>query len=134
MKYLSAILVGYFTLSTTIHAQANPLLKILVERRDRVSTWVSQCKTPGRLGEISDSHDTCLQKNTLSWAGYSCFAATLAQDTVTSSKRCGEVKNSQGANGRWWRGPGRVNIEVKDSFSRDMSLGLASWLLKKNEN
>lgn len=134
MKYLAVILVGYITFSITTHAQINPLLNILMERRDLVSTWVSQCKTPERLGEISDFHNTCLQKDTLSWAGYSCLAATLAQDTATSTKRCTEVKNSQGANGRWWRGPGRVNIEVKDSFSRDMSLGLASWLIIKSES
>jgi hypothetical protein len=115
-------------------SKTNPLIPLLKERRDLVSSWVSECKTAGRQGEISDFHNECLQKDTLSWAGYTCFASTLAQDNTNSFKRCLDVKNSQGLDGRWWRGPGKTNKEEADSFSRDMSLGLASWLLATPQN
>jgi hypothetical protein len=110
-------------------AQSPSLINVLTERRNQVSQWVSECQAGPRKGEVSDFHNECLQKDTLSWAGYTCFSSTLTFDQKNSNKRCLDVRNSQGQNGRWWRGPGKVDIEEVDSFSRDMSLGLASWLL-----
>lgn len=115
-------------------SEAQSLLEILKQRRTNIFSWLSECKSPLRFGEISDFHTECLQKDTLSWAGYSCLAAHLAQDQITFNKRCNDVLNSQGSDGRWWRGPGRVGIEDIDSFSRDMSLGLASWSIALGES
>jgi hypothetical protein len=60
-----------------------------------------------------------------------CLGATLAEDTVTADKRCSDVEKAQGPNGRWWRGPIRVEDGRENSFSRDMARGVHAYIIAK---
>lgn len=55
----------------------------------------------------------------LLWAGILCSA-----DQAKFASSCQYVADSQGSDGRMWRSPTRVDKEDKNTFSRDMAMGL----------
>lgn len=106
------------------------IVETLKQRRNQISQWVSECdENSGYHTQISDHHNSCDQGDVISWAGYTCLASHLAGDDQNKTKRCRDVSLAQGTNGRWWRGQSRIENQNKNSFSRDMSLGVMSFLI-----
>lgn len=60
--------------------------------------------------------------------GIQCLA-----DKDKFAQACADVKASQGADGRMWRAPARVDKDLIDSFSRDMAMGTAAYLVATHD-
>lgn len=99
----------------------------LLERREEVKAWALECAD----GSYSEKIGECHQWDVTLFAGLGCLAATLADDQETIAKRCGDVKNAQGVDGRWWRGPTKVDKEHENSFSRDMARGVHAYFIAR---
>lgn len=125
---MKIILLLTSVLSSSFASTDADLLKKLIERREEIKTWAPECKN----GSYSEYTDHCNQHDVTLFAGLGCLAATLAKDEVTANKRCSDVENAQGSNGRWWRGPIRVDDNIKNSFSRDMARGVHAYLVAKS--
>lgn len=97
----------------------------LTQRRDAIKKRAPLCAN----GEMSLEYGKCAQGDMTLFAGISCLAAYYAGDQATYRARCDDVANSQGSNGRWWRGPTRVDIEDRNSFSRDMLKGVLAYFI-----
>ncbi len=107
---------------------ANPiLLEKLENRREQVKSWALECSD----GSYSEHVNDCHQHDVTLFAGLGCLGAVLADDAETIKKRCDDVKNAQGTNGRWWRGVTRVDDGKINSFSRDMARGVHAYLIAK---
>jgi hypothetical protein len=113
-------------LSLSIFANT-PLLEKLEARREMVKSWALECSD----GSYSEHVDDCHQHDVTLFAGLGCLGAVLANDAETIKKRCDDVKNAQGSNGRWWRGVTRVDDGKINSFSRDMARGVHAYLIAK---
>lgn len=59
----------------------------------------------------------------LLWAGILC-----SSNPAKFQASCEQVKASQGADGRIWRHPSRVEVDLVNSFSRDMAIGLLLYV------
>jgi arsenate reductase-like glutaredoxin family protein len=121
---MKAILLSVLSLSLF----ANPtLLEKLENRREIVKSWALECSD----GSYSEHVDECYQNDVTLFAGLGCLGAVLADDKESIKKRCDDVKNAQGSNGRWWRGVTRVDDGRDNSFSRDMARGVHAYLIAK---
>lgn len=109
-------------------------LKSAIElRREQIRAWAPVCQNGKYTGQYSEKHNKCKQGDLAIFAGLGCLAATLAGDYQTINDRCGDIEQSQGTNGRWWRGPTRVDDENNDlnAFSRDQSKGVLAYLIAR---
>lgn len=110
------------------------LKRVLVQRRQAIKKWAITCKEENYLGQYSEHRDNCHQGDLTIFAGISCLAAFLAEDWDTYEDRCREVELSQAPNGRWFRGPIRVNDKKKmkeGSFSRDQLYGISAYFIAR---
>lgn len=123
MKTLSLLLI----LITTSTFASNDVLTQLINRRESIKLWAPECED----GSYSEYTDHCNQHDVTLFAGMACLGATLAGDTITADKRCSDVEKAQGANGRWWRGPIRVEDGLDNSFSRDMARGVHAYIIAR---
>jgi hypothetical protein len=101
------------------------LKRVLVQRREAIKKWAITCKEDEYLGQYSEHRDKCHQGDLTIFAGISCLAAFLAGDRDTYEARC--------PNGRWFRGPIRVNNKKKmnRSFSRDQLYGISAYFIAR---
>lgn len=101
--------------------------------RERVSaalpgivSWLPYCKYSEDFKGVSkrgcvpegDGHG---DGDVMAYAGYLCM--------IGQEIGCETVRRSFSADGRAWRSPGRVNVDTVDSWSRDMLIGLMSYLV-----
>ncbi len=95
-------------------AEATPLSQEtrdqLIARRESIRTWAPICNGAMALSKA------CYQFDIIEYAGYLCALGDKA--------RCEDIRKSQDADGRWWRAPNLVGQTTKNSFSRDMFMGL----------
>lgn len=122
MKVLN---IAMFFMSVSLFAQNN--LDKLIQRREEIKQWSVKCDD----GSYSEILNECKQHDIVLFSGISCLAATLAEDGETQKMRCDDVKEAQGANGRWWRGETRVDDGIENAFSRDMARGVHAYLIAK---
>jgi hypothetical protein len=75
-----------------------------------------------RFCEGYPSKDECDDGDSVLFNGLLCSAG--------DERGCAGVRDAQGADGRWWRAPRRIdgNLGQSNSFSRDMSLGVLLYL------
>ncbi len=124
--------------ATISAADKDAWTKDLTDRREIVRTWATTCKDTGWISERR--YGECYEWDTGEFGSMACLAATLANDTVTASARCTEVKNSQDPSGRWHRGQqtrlaeqaacaGKApeTCQTQNAFSRDEVNGLFSY-------
>jgi hypothetical protein len=99
----------------------------LAARRNAVRGWAPICSN-GALG--LNQPPECAQGDMLEYSGMSCLMGEAA--------RCDDVKRSQSADGRFWRNPTTAKTQVepgdgKNSFSRDMLMGVFDYLIRSND-
>lgn len=82
-----------------------------------VKPWLN-CDFPAKTN-CEDDGDSLL------WIGLHC---------LSSAQYCYQVSKSMSEDGQIWRSPRRVNVDQKNSFSRDMSLGALSYFLSTRDN
>lgn len=136
MKFHSAGISLFLLLAVTTSMMAEDALspelrQALVDRRESIKKWVITCPSGPYEGSYSHTEGTCHQGDSTMFAGLACLAATLAGDTETADARCADVANSQGPDGRWYRGPSLVEQPYPGTFSRDQSRGVFAYLLAK---
>lgn len=109
------------------------LKRMLIQRRETIKKWAITCKEEKFLGQYSEHRDNCHQGDLTIFAGISCLAAFLAEDWDTYETRCRDAELSQAPNGRWFRGPIRVNNKQKmdRSFSRDQLYGISAYFIAR---
>lgn len=112
---------------------SNDLVQLIKERRDQIKKWAPVCREGIYQGQYSESYSSCKQGDLAIFTGLGCLAATLSGDSETIADRCSDVRLSQGSDGRWWRGPTRVdNFELdKNAFSRDQAKGVLAYLVAR---
>jgi hypothetical protein len=103
-------------------------LSALQRRRDELYAWAPRCED----GTMSERPTECVQADATKMNGLICLAGTLAGDS-RAENYCEAVRRSQTPDGRWWRGPSLAGIEVEDSFSRDMMLGVLAYMVAKKD-
>lgn len=106
------------------------MIDALKRRREQVRAWALTCKGEYE-GQISDSPEECHQFDSTHWAGAACTAAQLAGDTQSINERCRDVSLGQDNQGRWWRCESNKGQTKKNSFSRDMMLGVVNYFLSQ---
>lgn len=89
----------------------------LIARRKAIREWATRCQNQ----QFSSNENGCDQGDLALFAGISCLAG--------ETSLCNDVALSQGKNGRWWRGPSRVDNDEINSFSRDQSMGVLAYLI-----
>jgi hypothetical protein len=80
----------------------------------RWQSWAPLCQGFPSKGNCDDGDATL-------FSGLLCLAG--------ESVGCEAVKAAQDSTGRFWRSPRRVGSDTSNSFSRDMALGVLSYLL-----
>lgn len=99
----------------------------IAARVESIRDWLPYCQYSADFRGVSK--DTCLAEGTgtgdgdvLAYAGYLCLAG--------EEIGCETARRSIDSMGRAWRSPARVgHIEIANSFSRDMLLGLLAYLI-----
>ncbi len=86
----------------------------IIELQKIIRTWVEYCG--GHL-----SYNFCDQGDMALFSGLNCLSG--------EKDRCEDVRLAQDETGRWWRSPLLINGKRNNSFSRDMSLGVLSYLV-----
>jgi hypothetical protein len=112
-------------------------IETLENRREQIKAWASLCEYGDHRGEFSAQFGKCGQGDLMLFGGISGFSGHFSEDFSWANARLDEQKNSQGQDGRWWRGPQKKDIEVENSFSRDQTFGLMLYFvigLNKFEN
>lgn len=84
--------------------------------RSQTYPWAVTCQDGQRTYACEDRSDG----DSMIWMGALC--------TSGETQQCANVKASQGANGRLWRSPARVDNDTSNSFSKDMLLGYLGYL------
>lgn len=113
-------------------------LKQLIQRRYEVFSRTAFCNFKGKQTltenrKWTDNH--CVQHDIVLFGGINCLMAKMANDEQTAKITCDTIKNSQASNGQWFRGDFIVDkfhtdgIQPSSGFSRDMALGVFSYLL-----
>lgn len=87
--------------------------------RDQIHEWASLCQGAASKQNCDDG-DALLFNGLLCSTGMNDFA-------------CEAVRNSQSSDGRVWRSPRRVLKDTKNSFSRDMSLGVLLYAVQSKD-
>jgi hypothetical protein len=77
-------------------------------------SWAPLCQGYPTKGNCDDGDATL-------FSGLLCLAG--------EEPGCEGVKAAQDASGKFWRSPRRVGVDTANSFSRDMALGVLSYLL-----
>jgi hypothetical protein len=96
--------------STGSSSHAQPMEKPLASWR----SWAPLCQGYPSKGNCDDGDATL-------FSGLLCLAG--------EEKGCQAVKAAQDTAGKFWRSPRRVGVDTSNSFSRDMALGVLSYLL-----
>lgn len=99
-------------------------LSALGELDSAIEYWESRVV---RYCEGVPSKDDCDDGDALLFNGLLC--------TAGDERGCQAVRDSQGSDGRWWRSPRRIdgNLGLRNSFSRDMSLGVLLYLARTRD-
>ena len=109
------------TLFVAAQARATPMKpatrQALIKLREAVRTWAPICDDALALSQPPQ----CTQGDMVEYSGMSCAGGDRA--------RCQDIKRSQGADGRFWRSPNRVNTDKGDTFSRDMLMGVFDYAI-----
>jgi len=91
---------------------------------DQVSQLQAIASSTRPWAETCANGETCLNGgngDSAIFAGIACLAGETTQ--------CSAVRMSQGADGKLWRAPDRVNVDTSNSSSRDMLLGGLAYIV-----
>lgn len=111
------LLTGFLASAQLASSTTLDQLKI---KRQTVKGWVLFCE------DGSMSHGNCPFGDMTIFSGMSCLAGDM--------DRCDDVKRAQGPDGRWYRSPQLVgNTTETDSFSRDQTYGMMSYLIATHD-
>lgn len=122
MRILFVLLLLVLSCGRGSSAEVPPALEQqLAERVAEVEQWAAREPAgDGRGAAVkslpSGKPDT---GDALLWSGILC---SISPDKFSAN--CDSVEDSQGPDGRMWRHPSRVGKDVRNSFSRDMAMGL----------
>lgn len=93
--------------------------EVLRNKREEIREWVQPVMVQGNPTFAFNGRDV---GDSLLWSGLLCLSG--------EEQFCEAIPLFQDVHGRFWRHPSRINVEVGDSFSRDMALGALAYILK----